>query len=168
MILRCTQKLLEASGSKPEEVEIEPEGLLGEWYANTVALPFRGRSVVMFTSASTLLTVVAPGKVLRTTVPVFRERLPALLHRIGLPAEWVARQRIGLDEVRVTKTRDRHVLGCMNDLAYMLQIHTEDDHSFDRIDWDGLENRLSRNLLSYQGYEPADRRLYRLAHGDHA
>lgn len=56
----------------------------------------------------------------------------------------------------------------MNDLACMLQIHSEDDYNFDRIYWDGLENRLSRNPPSCQGHEPAGRRLYRLAHGDHA
>ncbi|HET7461295.1 MAG TPA: hypothetical protein VFJ82_08595, partial [Longimicrobium sp.] len=111
MLIRCTRKLLKASGIEPEDTDDEPAELFGEWYATTVSLPFPGRMAVMYTSARTLLTVVAPGRVLRTTLPVFRVRLSALLHRLALPAEWIARQTGALGEVRVAKTRNRHVVG---------------------------------------------------------
>lgn len=143
MLIRCTQKLLKASSIKPEEVEIEPEQLFGEWYATTVSLPFPGRIVVMFTSASTLLTVLAPGRVLRTTVPVFRQRLASLLHRLHLPPEWRDRQLEPLGGVSFAAARDRRVLGCVNHLGHILQGDSEFLFPAGDIDLDRLEMRLA-------------------------
>jgi hypothetical protein len=165
MILRCTQKLLKASRIKPGDPGVQPDGLLGEWYANIVPLPFPGRVAVMFTSATTLLTVVAPGRVLRTTLPVFHQRLPALLRRIGLPAEWIADQVGNLGEAHVTKTLDRHVLGCMTDLAHQIQNDAYFGYPFERLGLDVMEDRLASVLLIATRFESAANRLRRIVLG---
>jgi hypothetical protein len=163
MLIRCTQKLLKASRISPEDPGIQPEGLLGEWYANIAPLPYPGRMTVMFTSASTLLTVVAPGRVLRTTVPVFRARLPALLGRLGFPPGWIARELGALGEVHVTKTLDRHVLGSMNDLSYQIDSDAYHMVRYERIDWDEIEDRLADVPMSFLARECTKRRLQRIA-----
>lgn len=143
MILRCTQKLLKASGVEPREPEPLPDGLFGDWYAKAVSLPFPGRTVVTFTSATTLLTVIAPGRVLRTTVPVFQRRLQSLLQRLGLPPEWIARQIGALGGVHFAQARDRRVMGCVNHLAYLLQSDSVFLFPAGNVDLDRLELRLA-------------------------
>jgi hypothetical protein len=152
IVLRCTRRLLKGSGflvvAEPPASDLP----LGEWYADVVPLPFPGRSVVMYTSSKTLLTVVAPGRALRTTIPIFQQRLPALLSRLQLPAAWVARHAAGASEVCIARTDNRQVLGSMNELAYMMVALAEDASSFGELDLDGLELRLSDTLMGMFGY----------------
>ncbi|HVG43144.1 MAG TPA: hypothetical protein VM890_00385 [Longimicrobium sp.] len=157
MILRCTQRLLKGVGLPIVADPSMPEAALGEWYANVVALPFTGRWLVMYTSASTLLTVVAPGRAVRTTLPVFRERLPRLLRRLGLPDEWVDAQARAAEEVIIARTNNRRVLGSMDDLAGLAWFVAEEHRTFQTLDLDELELALSRNLLGMIGNrQPAD------------
>jgi hypothetical protein len=152
MLLRCTQRLLKASGTTPEEDPSPTDGLLGEWYANVAPLPFPGRSVVMFTHADTLLTVIAPGRVLRTTVPVFQQRLPALLRRLEIPEDWIAEHTPDEGEVRVGRTDSRSVLGSMTDLATGIWYGAEEAPSFDRLDLDELEQEIANRRVGFLRY----------------
>ena len=153
MILRCTQRLLKGIGLPIVADPPTPEAALGEWYANAVALPFTGRWVVMYTSASTLLTVVAPGRAVRTTLPVFRERLPRLLRRLGLPDEWVDAQARAVEEVFIARTNNRRVLGSMNDLANQVWHTAAEHHAFQMLDFDRLELELAEVPLSMFRYK---------------
>jgi hypothetical protein len=163
LLLRCTQRLLKASQTTPEEDPAPAEGPLGEWYANVAPLPFAGRWVVMFTHAQTLLTVIAPGRVLRTTVPVFQQRLPELLRRLGIPEEWIAEHAPGECEARVARTDDRRVLGSMNDLANGIWCVADEAPSFDRLDLGALERELATTPLSFLGMGSPDRAMQKLA-----
>jgi|GEM_PF-1499446 len=163
LLIRCTQRLLKASKSTPEEDPAPAEGPLGEWYANVAPLPFAGRWVVMFTHAQTLLTVVAPGRVLRTTVPVFQQRLPELLRRLEIAEEWIAEHAPGEGEVRVARTDDRRVLGSMNDLANGIWYAADEAPSFDRLDLGALERELATTRLGFLGMGSPDRAMQKLA-----
>ncbi len=163
LLLRCTQRLLKASGTIPEEDPSPAGGPLDEWYANVAPLPFAGRWVVMFTHAQTLLTVIAPGRVLRTTVPVFRQRLPGLLRRLEIPGEWIAEHAPDEGEARVARTDDRHVLGSMNDLANGIWYGADEAPSFDRLDLGALERELATTPLSFLGRDSPDRAMLKLA-----
>lgn len=163
LLLRCTQRLLKASGTTPEEDPAPPAGPLCEWYANVAPLPFAGRWVVMFTHAQTLLTVIAPGRVLRTTVPVFQQRLPALLRRLEIPEDWIAEHAPREGEVRVACTDNRHVLGSMNDLANGIWCGADEAPSFDRLDLDALERELATTRLSFLVHGSPDDAMLRLA-----
>jgi len=157
MILRCTHRLLKGSG-----IELTPDpppesAALAEWFANAVPLPFAGRSVVMYTNARTLLTVVASGRAVRTTLPAFRDRLPKLLARLGVAPEWIREQTAALEPVHFTRTNDRRVLGSMNELAYGIWFEALDVGSYDRLDFDQMELRLAETPLSLlPGYESPD------------
>lgn len=163
IVLRCTQRLLKGSGYA---VVAEPPASdlpLGEWHVKVISLPFPGRSVVMYTSSNTLLTVVAPGRSLRTTIPIFQQRLPALLARLQLPAAWVARHAAGAAEVCVAPTANRGVLASMIDLAKTLRSDAYAASSFDRVDLNYLEFRLSEPPMGMTGYRTPHQAITELA-----
>jgi len=152
ILLRCTQRLLRASRVEPIAEPPAPTAPLGEWYANVVGLPLRGRSLVMFVHGGTLLSVVAPGRVLGTTVPTFQQRLPDLLRRLDLPPSWVERHAAAASEVCFSRTASRSVLGSMNDITPQIQSEAEMAPSFDHLDLDRLEERLARVIFGTLGY----------------
>jgi hypothetical protein len=154
MILRCTQRILKGTAHPVEAEPPPPDVPLGEWYVNAVPLPFRGRGAVMYTSSTTLLTVLASGRTLRTTLPVFQARLPGLLESLDLPAEWVAPHATAAREVRIARTASRRVLGSMTDLAWLLQGYAERWSSFDDVDLGWLELRLAEPPMSMLDYNP--------------
>lgn len=161
--VRATRRLLPARSNAALLASSPPlpaPGPLGTWVANVVALPYPGRSVVLFTAADTLLSVVASGRSLRTTLPVFQRRVPVLLLRLGLPGPWIQARADALAVVHVARvgaqTADRRVLGSMNDLAVHIHAMAHDAGSFDRLDFDGVEDRLARVLLSALGASPRD------------
>lgn len=166
IVLRCTRRLL-GSGRHPVSTDpAPPTAPLGEWFANAVPLPLPGRWVVMYTSSQTLLTVVVPGRALRTTTAAFQERVPALLHRLGLPAAWIAQQRALMQEITVARTNDRRVLGTMTDLAFQIQHAAQEARAVERIEWDALELALARVPLGMHRYECPQGLVQRVATGE--
>jgi hypothetical protein len=152
LLLRCTQRLLKASGISIV-TDPPPSTLpLGEWYANRIPLPYRGRTAVIYTNSQTLLTVVVPGRALRTTLPAFLERMPALLQRLGLPAGWVEQHRVPTSEVAFATTANRRVLGSMNDLANQTWFETGAFGSWEAINWEQVEKQVATVPLSMLGY----------------
>ncbi len=75
---------------------------------------------MVFVHDRTLLSVVAPGRVLGTTVPTFQQRLPCLLQRLNLPQAWIDEHKAALSEVCFARTASRSVLGTMNDIAWQI------------------------------------------------
>jgi hypothetical protein len=156
VLIRATRRLLNGR-SVPIGDDLPPDvGPLGEWYANAVALPAPGRWLVLFTSADTLVSFVAPGRSLRTTLPVFERRVPLLLRRLGLPESWVRARADAFEEVHIARagaqTADRRVLGTMTDLAYQIRAEAEAAGTFERLDLDRMEERLAEVPLSVLGY----------------
>jgi hypothetical protein len=167
VLIRATRRLLKR-GTIPIGDDLPPDvGPLGEWYANAVSLPFSGRWLVLFTNADTLVSVVAPGRSLRTTLPVFERRFPLLLRRFGLPKPWVQARADATAEVHVAKagaqTASRRVLGTMTDLAYQIRAEAETAGSFERFDLDRVEDRLAEVPLSVLGYGHPARAVAELA-----
>jgi hypothetical protein len=157
IVLRCTQRLRKGSRAEPVAEPPVPTAVLGEWYANTISLPFRGRSLVAFVHSGTLLSVVAPGRALGTTVPVFQQRLPNLLRRFGLPQPWIEAHAAALTDICFARTASRSVLGSMNDIAQQIWAEAEWARSFDRLDLDRLEERLAGVIFGALAHRsPAD------------
>jgi hypothetical protein len=160
--IRCTRKLLKRLGGQPSKaashkppVQVpfaqvpfaqEPAAsttLLGDWYANVVSLPFRGKSVAMFVNASTLLTVLIPGRGAQRLLPVFRERTLALLQKIGLPKGCIEKEAREMADLQLARTKSRSVLGSMNDMALSIQLLAERQASAEEVDWDAAEMRFA-------------------------
>ncbi|HEX8694129.1 MAG TPA: hypothetical protein VF746_17035 [Longimicrobium sp.] len=165
IVLRCTQRVLKQSRIAPLPEPPEPTGVLGEWYVNAVSLPFPGRSLVLYVSSRTLLTVVAPGRTLGPTLPVFRERLPALLVRLRLPADWIEAEMRHFSEVSYAATRSRSVLGSMNNIHDLLWFHAAEAPSFERLDLDAMELELAGTPFGAMQYNFPDKAVAALAEG---
>ena len=155
VLLQATRRLLKGSDALSGS-DIPPVGgPLSTWYATTVPLPYPGRSVVLFSSAETLVSVVAPGRSLRTTLPVFQQRVPRLLRRLRVPEAWVAARAADLAQVHVTRagalTTDRRVLGTMTDLRHQVRADAAAAGAFDRLDLDAVEDGLAEVPLTILG-----------------
>jgi hypothetical protein len=100
---------------------------------------------------------------LRTTVPVFQQRLPALLRRLEIPEEWIAEHASDPGEVRVARTDSHRILGSMNDLANGIWYGADEAPSFDRLDLGALERELATTPLSFLGRGSPDDAMLRLA-----
>jgi hypothetical protein len=116
--LRCTKKLLAHLGHRPELEDCEATSLLGDWYANVITMP-AGPPFFLVMNERSLLSVVLPfdGDLL----PAFRRRAVALLRRLYVPTEAVEREAFHLQKIRLGKTKNRRVLGTMNDAAWNLE-----------------------------------------------
>src|SRR5690606_12743645 len=151
VLIRCTHRLLKNVEVAGEQLPASAF-LLGEWYANAVPLPFRGRWLVLFVHASTLLTVLLPGRSLRATLPAFRPRVAALLQRLGASPGWIAQHWHRDEHVTFGRTADRRVVGTMNELAFQAQTAAEWAGSFDQLDFTELELQLAETPLSLIRY----------------
>lgn len=161
--VRATRRLVPPGKRGARTLSDEPPpapAALGTWVANVLQLPYPGRSVVLFTATDTLLSVVASGRALRTTIPVFQQRLPLLLLRLGLPGPWIQARADAAAIVHVARvgaeTPDRRVLGSMNDLAVHIDAMARKVETFDRFDFDDVEDRLATVLLGALASLPRD------------
>ena len=170
ILIRGTRKLLKGTRGLLSDGPLPEVGPLGTWYANPVPLPYPGRSLVLFTAADTMLSVVAPGRSLRTTLPVFQRRVPALLLRLGLPGAWIQARADALADVYVARAEarsvDRMVLGTMTDASYQIRAEAAAAGAFERLDLDRVEDGLAetplgalRSAQSSHGF-PADAVAY--------
>ena len=151
--LRCTRKLQQHLGVKPEPEDIEPTSALGDWYGNLVFMP-SGPPLVLVSNERTLLSVV-----LRHDADVlteFRRRVIALLRRLEVPGAAVEQETFQLRQVRIGKTRNRRVLGSMNEAVVQLRaILCEYPHGLATLEQ--AEDALAEYLYSMLEYEhPAD------------
>ena len=124
--IRCTQSLLKRLAAHPDDAdEREATTVLGDWYVKTLNV---GRlRLLLCSSERSLLTVIIPATPHRT----FPERLEQAVARIltGLPitASAIARERREMTWHRFGRTRSRHVLGSMNDFAFLAEHYIRDD-----------------------------------------
>ena len=164
--IRCTRKLLKRLGgpslggpsskaASPEPLAEEPAvtmTLLGDWYANVVSLPFRGKSVVLFVNASTRLAVLIPGRGTRRMLPVFRERVLALFHKISLPMGCIEKEAREMAELQLARTQSRSVLGSMNEMAASIWLLAEEQNSAEEVDWEAAELHFAEWMHGPLGY----------------
>jgi hypothetical protein len=128
LILRPTLSL-----AKRMKVKLEPStGVsttrLGDWYA--VDLVLNRRQFVLAVSSESRLGIVisaAPYSTIRSRLP---DAVSQVLAAMGVPAEKIAAESERMGEVRLAKTKDRSIIGSMNDyckhLTYMAQIRRLD------------------------------------------
>ena len=167
VLLRGTRRLLKGAEALLSDGHPPDVGPLGTWYANTVALPYPGRSLVLFMAADAMLSVVASGRSLRTTLPVFQRRVPALLLRLGVEGAWIQARANDLAQVHIARagaqTTDRRVLGTMLDATYQIRAEADAAGSFERLDFDRVEDRLAEVPLGAIGYDRPAGAVGRLA-----
>lgn len=161
VILRCTRKLLAVIGSAGVD-GAAPVADGEDWYGNL--LWCERRKCLLVTHAATLFTAVkADVRVsdFRATLPLVVGLIERELVNEGLPADTFG--DLGAATVRIARTADRAVVGCMNDMAYLWQAAVARDGGLNKADLAAVNRALRRNINSSRGYQrPIDLTVDRL------
>jgi hypothetical protein len=117
VVLRCTQRLLvrlKQGGALPP---VESTTRLGDWYGN--ALLIGRRQYLLFISELSRLPVVIPIREAKQLGTMFPDAVCERLSLVGVAAADIADERMRMSELAFGRTRNRSLLGTLNDFAFM-------------------------------------------------
>jgi hypothetical protein len=153
VVLRCTQKLLvrleQIDGLPP----VESTTRLGDWYGNV--LQIGRRQHLLFVSERSRLPVVIPIREAKQLGTVFPTAVCERLSLVGVAAADIADERMRMSELAFGRTRNRSLLGTLNDFAFMAQ--SGDARRTERESPEELMRFLSQTpILPLDGASPID------------
>lgn len=132
VVLRCTQRLLERLKQANDLPPVESTTRLGDWYGNILRIGHR--QLLLFISERSRLPVIIPAREARQLPAVFPEAVCQMLAIVGVPPGDIAAERSRMREMAFGRTRNRSVLGTMNDYGSCLQpmLHWSGQELFER------------------------------------
>jgi hypothetical protein len=119
LVLRCTQKLLVRLKHVGEVRAVESTTRLGDWYGNILRIGRRQH--LLFISERSRLPVVLPIGEAKRLGAVFPDAVCERLAIVGVPAEDIAEERSRMSDLAFGRTRNRSLLGTLNDFSFMAQ-----------------------------------------------
>src|SRR6188474_2707086 len=119
VVLRCTQKLLVRLEKPGDLPAVESTTRLGDWYGNVLRIG-RRQHLLLISERSRLPVVLPIGEAKRLGA-VFPDAVCERLAIVGIAAEDIADERMRMSELGFGRTRNRSVLGTLNDFAFMAQ-----------------------------------------------
>ena len=119
VVLRCTQKLLVRLKQAGDLPAVESTTRLGDWYGNILWIGRRQH--LLFISERSRLPVVLPIREAKRLGTVFPDAVCDRLAVVGVAAADIADERIRMSELAFGRTRNRSLLGTLNDFAFMAQ-----------------------------------------------
>ena len=119
VVLRCTQKLLVRLKRAGDLPVVESTTRLGDWYGNILRIGRRQH--LLFISEQSRLPVVLPITESKRLTTVFPDAVCERLAIVRVNPEDVADERARMSEIAFGRTRNRSLLGTMNDFAFMAQ-----------------------------------------------
>ena len=119
VVLRCTQKLLVRLKHLGDLPAAESTTRLGDWYGNI--LQIGRRQHLLFISERSRLPVVIPIHEAKRLGAVFPDAVCERLATVGVAARDIADQGMRMSELAFGRTRNRSLLGTLNDFAFMAQ-----------------------------------------------
>lgn len=117
VVLRCTQKLLQRLKQVGDLPPVESTTRLGDWYGNI--LQIGRRQMLLFISERSRLPVIIPIGEAKKLAVVFPEAVCEMLTVVGVPSMDIAAERLRMRELAFGRTRNRSLLGTMNDYGFM-------------------------------------------------
>ncbi|HET9385590.1 MAG TPA: hypothetical protein VFO67_10605 [Gemmatimonadales bacterium] len=117
VVLRCTQKLLARLNHMGEASPVESTTRLGDWYGNILRLGHR--QMLIFVSERSRLPVIIPIRESKRLATVFPDAVCDVLAMVGVSAKDIEEERSRMSELVFGPTRNRSVLGTLNDFARM-------------------------------------------------
>ena len=125
-ILQCTGKLRKEMGLKKGDLTnlISEVVLLGAWHANLIYA--NRRKAVLFTNDKTLFNFVVINlkrAEIKNLATLFRENLAQVLSFENFSAKEIEEVLKEYETIQYAKTRDKSVLGSMNDYAYQYKYY---------------------------------------------
>ena len=119
VVLRCTQKLLVRLKQVGDLPPVESTTRLGDWYGNSLRIGRRQH--LLFISERSRLPVVIPIREAKPLGTVFPDAVCERLAIVGVAAGDIADERARMLEITFGRTRNRSLLGTLNDFAFMAQ-----------------------------------------------
>ena len=120
LVLRCTQKLLARLKQADNLTPVESTTRLGDWYGNVLQLGRRQH--LLFISERSRLPVVIPIREGKRLAEVFPDAVCEVLGNVGVAVADIADERSRMSEIAFGRTRNRSLLGTLNDFAFMAQV----------------------------------------------
>jgi hypothetical protein len=117
LVLRCTQKLLLRLKRDGDSPFVESTTRLGDWYGNILRIGRRQH--LLFISERSRLPVVLPIRECKRLAEVFPDAVCEVLGHVGVAATDIADERSRMSEISFGRTRNRSLLGTLNDFAFM-------------------------------------------------
>ena len=119
VVLRCTQKLLVLLKQVGDLPPVESTTRLGDWYGNILRIGHRQH--LLFISERSRLPVVLPIREVKRLGTLFPAAVCERLATVGVTAADIADERMRMSEFAFGRTRNRSLLGTLNDFAFMAQ-----------------------------------------------
>ena len=119
VVLRCTQKLLVRLKQTGDPQAVESTTRLGDWYGTILRIGRRQH--LLFISERSRLPVVLPITESKRLSTVFPDAVCERLATVGVAAADIANERMQMSELAFGRTRNRSLLGTLNDFAFMTQ-----------------------------------------------
>src|SRR5215510_541172 len=119
LVLRCTQKLLARLKHADNLTAVGSTTRLGDWYGNILQLGRRQH--LLFISERSRLPVVIPIREGKRLAEVIPDAVCNVLDLVGVAAADVADERSRMSEIAFGRSRNRGLLGTLNDFTFMAQ-----------------------------------------------
>ena len=132
MTIRYTRALLERLKAEVRREPTRPTNRLGDSYAKLVSTK-RGTLVICVSERSLLPALVEATKDHGAFVLAFREAVRSVLQAIGAEPQWVQREARETEKIALATTASRHILGSLNDLAFLARATIEDHPHIDLV-----------------------------------
>jgi len=115
LVLRCTQKLLVRLKQVGDLPPIESTTRLGDWYGNILRIGHRQH--LIFISERSRLPVIIPIREAKRLVTVFPDAVCERLATVVVAAAGIAEERLRMSDLAFGRTRNRILLGTLNDFG---------------------------------------------------
>ncbi len=152
-LIRCTQKLLKELKIKPTE-KSPKFGYIGGWHANLLRID--RRKCVLFTNDQSLYSFFVPGLKKPEFVhfdEVFRQNLFKCLLNERFSQDQIEKVLAEYRKIKFAKTKNRSVLGSMNDLAFQVKYRIEASGGLNYFEPIALNQSLNRIPLKAMDYQ---------------
>lgn len=119
VVLRCTQKLLVRLKQTDDRPPVESTTRVGDWYGNILGIG--RRQMLLFICERSRLPVVIPIRHAKRLGTVFPDAVCEMLATVGVSAADIVEERSRMSDMAFGRTRNRSLLGTLNDFAFMAQ-----------------------------------------------
>lgn len=119
LVLRCTRQLLARLKQVGDVPRAESTTRLGDWYGTILRIGRRQH--LLFISERSRLPVVIPIREAKHLAAVFPDAVCEVLAAVGVSASDIADERSRMSEIGFGRTRNRSLLGTLNDFAFIAQ-----------------------------------------------
>jgi hypothetical protein len=146
--LACTKKILSRAGFVPEATPPNPTTALGDWHVNIIFVYHS--QWIMFVNDVSRLAVITPARKIKSLGTLLANELPIVLKYLNVPDANIEAEVNEMEEAHIAATRNRSVLGTMND--YLVQIEARISPTGE-IDMRQTELELTKCISSAINYQ---------------